>query len=150
MATATDLIVEEELAELAANATEIGWSLTVLEGGAFVLGVAAKNGTKLFWRCETDRYPTFPPAWHWADATGDVIDVPSVTGVGGNFFHTSGVVCAPWNRLAYKAIDARGPHDDWTIGDWLTNTRTRQCTTLSAMATRLAVEATQRFERTMA
>jgi len=148
--TATDLVVEEELAELVANAAEMGWSLTILDGGAFVLGVPAKGGSSLFWRCATDRYPTWPPAWHWADPTGGVIDAPTVTGLGGNFFHSNGVVCAPWNRLAYKAIDARGPHGDWTIGDWLTNSYTRQCKTLSAMAARLAIEATHRFQRRMA
>ena len=147
MATATELIVTEQLAELEANAAEMGWSLKMLGGGSFVLGVPAKDGSHLYWRCSTDRFPTWPPAWHWSDSTADIIDTPAVTGKGGNFFHGEGVVCAPWNRLAYKSVDARGPHNDWTIGDWLSNAKTGQCTTLSAMAARLAVEATLRFEK---
>src|SRR5688500_15792097 len=103
MATATELIVAEQLGELVANVAEMGWSLVVLGEGTFVLGVPAKDSSILYWRCETDRYPTWPPAWHWSDATGEVIDTPDVTGQGGNFFNGCGVVCAPWNRLAYKS-----------------------------------------------
>ncbi len=147
MVTATDLIVAEQLEALAANAAELGWSITILRSSTFVLGVPAKDGSTLFWRCETERYPTWPPAWHWSNPHGEETDLPTVTGRGGNFFHGNGVVCAPWNRLAYKLVDARGPHEDWSIGDWLTNPKTGQCTTLSAMAARLAVEAMQRFER---
>jgi hypothetical protein len=147
MATATELIVAEQLAALAANAAEMGWLLAILGDGTFVLGVPAKDGSHLYWRCETDRYPTWPPAWHWSDAVGKEIDTANVIARGGNFFHDNGVVCAPWNRLAYNAVDKRGPHGDWTIGDWLTNAKTRQCTTLAAMAARLAIEANQRFEK---
>lgn len=147
MSTATGLIVVEQLAELAANAGAMGWSLHVLNNEEFVLGVPAKDGSMLFWRCVTDRFPTSPPVWHWSNADGTETDTPAVIGLGGAFFHSAGVVCAPWNRLAYKMIDDRGPHADWTIGDWLTNEKTRQCTTLSAMASRLAVEAMNRFER---
>ena len=147
MATATMLVVAEQLEQLASNAPEMGWSLTILSPCAFVLGVPARDGSNLYWRCDADRYPTWPPAWHWSDAAGEHVDAPEVTGRGGNFFHGKGVVCAPWNRLAYTSVDARGPHADWTIGDWLTNPKTRQCTTLAAMAARLAVEALQRFEK---
>lgn len=145
MATATELILAEQMADLAANAAEMGWSLSILDGGTFVLGVPAGDGSKLYWRCETDRFPTWPPAWHWSDSVGEEVDTPRVTGRGGNFFHGHNVVCAPWNRLAYSSVDKRGPHSDWKIGDWLTNPKTGQCTTLAAMAARLAVEARLRF-----
>ncbi len=147
MATATELILEEQMAELTANADAMGWSVTYLRAGRFVLGVPAKDNSILYWRCEPDGFAATPPAWHWSDATGENIDTPKVTGQGGQFFHSSGVVCAPWNRLAYKSLDARGPHDDWSIGDWLSNAKTRQCTTLAAMASRLAVEAMTKFEK---
>ena len=147
MPTASELIVEEQLAELTANAAQMGWSLELVGGGTFILGVPAKDGSNLYWRCENDRYPTWPPAWHWSNASGEEIDTPNVTGTGGNFFHGNGVVCAPWTRLAYKSVDTRGPHGDWSIGDWLSNGKTRQCTTFSAMAARLAVEAMQRFQK---
>jgi hypothetical protein len=147
VATATELILEEEMAELKANADVMGWSIAPLEAGTFILGVPANDGSVLYWRCEPVGYAATPPAWHWSDPAGQKTDTPQVTGLGGQFFHQSGVVCAPWNRLAYKSIDSRGPHDDWSIGDWLSNEKTRQCVTLAAMASRLAVEAITKFEK---
>jgi hypothetical protein len=141
VATATELILEEQMADLKANADLMGWSVTDLGAGTFVLGVPAKDDSILYWRCETDGFTATPPAWRWSDSSGQIIDSPSVTGRGGNFFHSNGVVCAPWNRLAYKSVDGRGPHGDWLIGDWLSNVKTRQCVTLAAMASRLALEA---------
>lgn len=146
MATATELLVEEELAQLKENAQIMGWTVTQLCGLNFLLGVPAKDESWLYVRCEPDLFPTEPPAWRWCDAKGENPDTPAVTGIGGQFFHSSGVICAPWNRLAYKNIDPRGPHEDWAIGNWMANEKTRQCRTLAAMASRIAVEATRNFQ----
>jgi len=147
MATATELLVEVELAQLKENAQIMGWTVTELSGLDFVLGVPANDNSWLYVRCEPERHPTEPPAWRWCNAKGENTDKPEMTGVGGQFFHTNGVICAPWNRLAYKSVDARGPHGDWSIGNWMANDKTRQCRTLAAMASRIAIEARLKYQK---
>jgi len=149
VATATEMLVMEELAQLRENAALLGWTVTGLDGLDFILGVPAKDGSWLYVRCEPEAYPTRPPAWRWCDAEGGRADAPEVSAKGGQFFHSAGVICAPWNRLAYKTIDGRGPHGDWDIGAWMANEKTRQCRTLAAMAGRIAVEAARNFDKRM-
>lgn len=147
MATATELIVAEEwhqLRDLAEN--QDGWTLTVLGTETFLFGMPRKDGGELWVHCQADQYPTLPPIWRWCGPDGTMIDDPRVTPVGGSsFFHGNGVLCVPWNRLAYSQVDSRGPHGDWTIGDWKSNPHNRECKTLAAMAIRIAVEARARF-----
>ena len=147
MATATELIVAEELDQLRQLAeSQDGWSLPVINSAEFLLGVPRKGGGELWVHCELDQYPTLPPIWRWCDPDGKMFDDPRVTPIGGSsYFIEPGILCAPWNRLAYKGVDARGPHTDWDIGDWKANSHTRQCKTLAAMASRIAIEARLRF-----
>jgi hypothetical protein len=59
-------------------------------------------------------YKAVPPAWRFThkDGTTDPSAWPAPgTGPGGSIFHTHAVICAPWNRLAYKELG--GVHDDW-------------------------------------
>jgi hypothetical protein len=146
MATATELIVAEELRHLQELAENEGWTVTALSSESFLLGVPRKNGGELWMRCEADQYPALPPIWRWCGPHGTMVDDPRIIPVGGSsYFHSNGVLCAPWNRLAYPTIDSRGPHSDWTIGDWKSNPQTRACTTFAAMASRIAIEARTRF-----
>jgi hypothetical protein len=149
LSTATALLINKQLGELEEVAADQGWTVKRLAGLRFVLGVPAKDGTWLYIRCEPEEFPTLPPAWRWSDELGESVDEPRLTGIGGNFFHGNGVICAPWNRLAYQAQDSRGPHPEWVLGDWTQNQYTRQCLTLTAMASRIAVEALTNYsERT--
>lgn len=91
-------------------------------------------------------YSAEPPAWHWYNADTKQIDQLRDTPKEVGFFHGSGVICAPWNRLAYKSVDSRGPHDDWQIGDWRSNPQTGGCKTLGAMAQRIALELKLRMQ----
>jgi hypothetical protein len=146
MATATELIVAEELRQLEEIAANEGWTVTCLSPESFLLGVPRQNGGELWVRCEADQYPALPPIWRWCGPAGCMLDDARVTPIGGSgYFHSNGVFCAPWNRLAYSTIDPRGPHSDWTVGDWKSNPQTRACTTLAAMASRIAIEAKARF-----
>lgn len=145
MSAATEILVAEQLAQLEESASAMGWTVKRLEGLEFVLGVKARDDSWLYVRCNPDRFPTLPPIWRWCDADGENTDAPEVTAQGGNFFHSAGVICAPWNRLAYKGEDSRGPHNDWTIGDWLSNPYTKQTVTLGAMASRIWIEAQTKF-----
>ena len=140
MSTVAELSLAEEMPPLEAIATREGWQLTRLEGLQFVLGLPARDHTWFWLLCTCERYPAMPAAWHWYNAESHEIDQPRDTPKGGGFFHGAGVICAPWNRLAYQAEDPRGPHSDWTIGNWRANPQTGACKTLAAMALRIAVE----------
>jgi len=140
MPTAADLTVASETAALRDNAALLGWSLCELDAITFVIGFTAEDGSRFWCKVRCDGYKAQPPAWHWYNPQTDAVDQPCDTPNKGGFFHGAGVICAPWNRLAYKSIDPRGPHNDWSLGNWLTNERTGGCRTLSAMALRIHVE----------
>lgn len=62
-------------------------------------------------------YRALPPAWRFLDPrNGREIGRAAYPMAGpfanGSVLHANGVICAPWNRLAYA--DKRGPHADWT------------------------------------
>ena len=140
MATASELVVAEELAPLRAQAVWMGWVLKEVGPLKFLLGLPASDDSRFFLWVDCTGYATTPPAWRWCDVEGSSLDAPHCTPEGSGFLHPNGVVCAPWNRLAYSHVDARGPHGDWSIGDWKNNLNTKGCTTLCAMALRLSVE----------
>jgi hypothetical protein len=85
-------------------------------------------------------YPVKPPAWYWCDGAGGGREIRTNAPFGSGFLHSNGVICAPWNRLSYAQIDRRGPHGEWTMGDWRNNSHTGGCKTLTAMALRIFVE----------
>lgn len=140
VATVAELTVAEELIPLRENAVNLGWNLKELDGLRFLLAMPAKDKSLFYLLVDCDNYKVQPPAWHWSDPSGTytnrAVDQPK----GSGFLHPSGVICAPWNRLAYNTIDSRGPHKDWPIGDWLQNSATAGCTTLAHMALRIFVE----------
>src|SRR6266404_7255638 len=103
MATATELIVAEELRHLQELAENEGWTVMALTPESFLLRVPRNGGGELWMRCEADQYPALPPMWRWCGPGGSMLDDPRVTPIGGSgYFHTNGVLCAPWNRLAYS------------------------------------------------
>jgi hypothetical protein len=150
MSTPAALLVGAELVALKDNAAVMGWSVDVVDDLTFVLGLPAKDGLRYHLRVQCDGYPAMPPAWHWFNPVSGGIDIRPETPRGGNFLNTSGVICAPWNRLAYKTVDSRGPHSDWQIGAWQNNSYTGACRTLSAMALRIAHELMKSYEGRLA
>lgn len=84
-------------------------------------------------------YKAVPPAWKFVDpATGN--DSKSAWPVGepvdgaASIFHGQPVICAPFNRLAYKALG--GPHADWASPEaWLSITASNivRATTVAEM-----------------
>lgn len=142
MASVADLELADELRQLEEIATSRGWPFTRLGEDKFLLGLPAQDKS-MFWQlCEHDRYPVMPPAWHWSNSDGTQLDQPKDTPLeNGGFLHGSGVICAPWNRLAYNTVDPRGPHgSDWQIGDWRNNQYTLSCKTIPAMVLRIYYE----------
>ncbi len=63
-----------------------------------------------------DDYRALPPAWHvvvpGTDRDAGREDFPK-PGPSTSIFHGNLVLCAPWNRLAYKGVNPNGPHNDW-------------------------------------
>lgn len=140
MATAAELVLESQLADLGQNAGVHGWLFKPVDPTSFVLGLPAKDGSDMALYVKCDGYPAEPPAWHWYNRDTEAIDAPGDTPTGGSFFHGSGVICASWNRLAYRSENPRGPHNDWDIGNWMAVPQTGGTRTLAAMAGRIAHE----------
>jgi len=64
-----------------------------------------------------DDYRVIPPAWRFLDPRNSTdvaqaaFPAPGAFGPG-SILHTNGVICAPWNRLAYAT--ETGLHNNWT------------------------------------
>jgi hypothetical protein len=140
MATVAELTVAEEIVALKEVADGRGWPLNERDDLHFLLSLPASDETSFHLLVDCENYPVVPPAWHWCNQEGEQLDSRAHTPEGSGFLHSAGVVCAPWNRLAYKSVDQRGPHQDWAIGDWRNNSHTGGCKTLSSMALRIYVE----------
>jgi hypothetical protein len=82
-------------------------------------------------------YRAVPPAWQFVDPrtgqpTPQAFPAPGPAAGGSSIFHTTPVLCAPWNRLAYA--ENGGPHGDWaTAAGWLNVRNTTQATTIADM-----------------
>ncbi len=140
MTTLAELSVDAEFGQLGENARLMGWTLERTAPTSFILGLPAGDSSWFWLNCLCDRYPAEPPAWHWYNPSTKNLDQREDTPKAAGFFHSNGIICAPWNRLAYSAVDSRGPHGDWVIGDWRGNPKNGACRNLSAMALRIAHE----------
>jgi hypothetical protein len=147
MATASELILASRIEAVRQNAELHGWEFEQIDPESFTLGLPARDGSRFTVLAKCEGFAAMPPAWHWYNPETKVIDAPCDTPVGGTFLH--GVICAPWNRLAYKGVDARGPHDNWIIGNWMTTPETGGTRTLAAMATRVAHELLTAYKKRM-
>ena len=140
MTTVAELVVAEEIVAIREASRARGWTLEEPDSLHFLLGLPASDKSLFHLFVDCADYPVMPPAWHWCDGQGlnqrDLKHAPK----GSGFLHQAGVICAPWNRLAYQVIDRRGPHGEWTISDWRNNSNTLGCKTLGAMALRVYVE----------
>ena len=148
MATVTTLVFEEEFGHLQGIAENRGWELTRIGGPGFILVLPARDASHFALKVICENYPSLPPIWHWYNLKTYALNKPPDTPKGeGGYFYSSGCICAPWNKLAYKQEDPNAPHGDWQLETWLTNPNTGECTTLSAMAVRMAVElASERYQ----
>ena len=138
MSTVSEAVTGVELEILRDLAQLNTWPIHVIDGVNFVLGLPSRDNDMYFVRCSTGDYPEEPPIWQWSDESGDKCGDPKVCPKGTGYFHGSNVICAPWNRLAYK--DRGGPHGDWNLAGWKLNPKLNGCDTLAHMALRLSVE----------
>jgi len=116
-----------------------GWMLEELEGYKFIVGMKARDGTQFWQFVDCEGYQTVPPAFNWYNKDTKAMNQLSDIPVGGTFFiknNSIGVICAPWNRLAYKNVYG-GPHQDWQLTNWMSNPKTGETKTLAAMLLRI-------------
>lgn len=85
--------------------------------------VQPETNEKFYLQGELDSYNAIPPAWTFHDSdwspaiTKTNFPASTPTPWGGTIFHGKPVICAPFNRFAYKEHD--GPHADWGgLSNW--------------------------------
>jgi hypothetical protein len=140
MITIAELTVQDELKLVREVVESRRWKLSELDPLHFLVGLPASDGSEFYLWVDCDDYPVKPPAWHWSDSVGNGRQNKANAPAGSDYLHSNGVICAPWNRLAYQSVDPRGPHGEWVPTDWRNNRQTKGCTTLCAMLLRIAVE----------
>lgn len=147
MPSLPELAFQEQLAKVEENASVKGWDIKVLDTTKFVATIKAGDESLFSVLVDCDQFPSFPPVFHWYNNETKQLDQPQDMPKGNNgFFYSNGVVCAPWNRLAYSSENAKGPHHDWEIGNWQSNSKTGGCKTLSAMLIRIDYELKYKFK----
>jgi len=116
----TQILVESEARIVDSWAQRNGWTVNInLERLEITAEVPhPKDNDPLFLHGDLSGYRAIPPAWRFVDESGNVTKAafPAAGPVNGksSIFHGNVVICAPFNRLAYKV--AGGPHEDW--GEW--------------------------------
>ena len=92
--------------------------------------VQERGGERFFLQGAFDDYKELPPVWDWWDEDWSTNKgrnlspkpVPDGTPFGSSMFlerNNKGVICAPFNRLAYKGYD--GLHPEWSDpAHWMT------------------------------
>jgi hypothetical protein len=122
----TIAVVEDELPPADAYALRHGWSLTWLRDDLVILadGRHPADQSLLRWHADVAGYRAVPPAWScFQQEEKDVFKrrFPkgnALPGGASSIFHGAGVICAPFNRLAFQEYS--GPHADWGgPADWL-------------------------------
>lgn len=110
--------LETELAAITAWANKYGWRAEVEPASRLVEArtVHPAIGARLAVNADCAGYPSVAPAWRFIDQAGgspkSAFPAPGARqGINGSIFHSNGLICAPWNRLAYRELG--GVHDDW-------------------------------------
>lgn len=127
----TDAAIESELPGALAWAQRHQIALdTRLLAERIIRAVLVRQDTeeKFYLQGRFDNYKALPPAWdwwneNWSEADGlHLSPSPESTPFGSSMFFrhgNRGVICAPFNRLAYDAH--HGPHSDWGgPAQWIT------------------------------
>lgn len=137
MASIAGLQINAEIAAVAVLADARGWAFERVDDHTFRITLPARDGENYQLEVDCCDYPGFPPALHWRDQESGRLEISSARPADGGYFHSSGTICAPWNRLASMA---GGPHPDWAQMDWRENPKTGATRTLAAMIIRVAHE----------
>lgn len=120
--------VEDELESARAwgerHQVPITWKPEALELRAVL--VQPSTGSEFYLRGRFDNYRELPPEWafcspDWRKRGKQYFPArPSRTPFGSPILHSNGLICAHFNRLAYKSHG--GPHADWGgPAQWITS-----------------------------
>ena len=129
-----DLIVEPQIEDVAQIARCHGWLFERVGERCFRLSSSARDGDVYQLEVDCDGFPVQPPAFHWRNPSTGNLDLPADAPRPFGFFHSSGRICAPWNRLASMP---GGPHTEWVRSRWREQAETGGTTTLAAMVLRI-------------
>ena len=111
--------VEEELPGIRCYAARHGWEVVwnPNEMTLRFLGEHPGDNASICLIARPDGYRALPPAWTFEPPSGGEQGHPFFPRSGsgragrGSVFHGTNVICAPFNRLAYKQHG--GPHSNW-------------------------------------
>jgi hypothetical protein len=102
-------------------ADQAGWRVDVEPASRLVMAYTGhpKSGVAMRMQADCSGYPSIAPAWRFLNQAGEspksAYPAPGQQpGINGSIFIVNGndgLVCSPWNRLAYK--DYGGVHADW-------------------------------------
>ena len=134
MATVEDLVIKREIAEVEENAQLHGWAFDRVGPNSFRVSLTAKNYDIFQLEVECDQFPDIPPAIHWRNQNSGALDELADSPDPYNYFHGSGRICAPWNRLASTE---GGPHQKWKWANWRQQPETKATLSLAAMILRI-------------
>ena len=137
MPTVGDAIVAKQIEDVKANSHLYRWEFARVGEYRFRVTLAANNGDAYQLEVDYQGFPGQPPAFHWRDPGTGKLDQLAASPTPYNYFHGSGKICAPWNRLASSGD---GPHKEWVLANWQSNPYTKKTTTLSAMILRIQTE----------
>lgn len=112
-ADVTRAVLDEESPGLLAWARRKQWDLLVDAARLVVVSwfPHPRDGGLLVLEGDLEGYKAVPPAWRFLDIENGTESRRAFPLGTDSFFHSDRVICAPWNRLAYK--DHGGPHGNW-------------------------------------
>ena len=136
--------IDEELPALKQWAARHRWAAHLPDDG-LILRFATYHplGTLMEVTADLHGYPAQPPAWRFVvpgtDTPGPFPAPGSLPGAGGSIFHGNRVICAPWNRCAYRQADPDGVHDDWPLEGWQDVTGVTRALTIADMVDQIRI-----------
>ena len=137
MVAVDDLVVEPQIAAVERIGQLHGWGFERVGPRCFRVSLSARTADVYQLEVDCTGFPAQPAAFHWRNpGTGqldDLADAPAPY----NYFHGSGRICAPWNRLASTP---GGPHEEWAKAAWQEQRQTGGTVTLAAMLLRVHSE----------
>ena len=128
------LVVEDQIAKVEGIALHRGWPFERVDTRSFRLALKARNDDVYHLEVECVGFPAEPAAFHWRNPATGELDRPADAPAPFNYFHGSGRICAPWNRLASTP---GGPHTKWERAGWQQHARAGGTVTLAAMVIRI-------------
>jgi len=148
----TIAVVEGELPAAQAYTSRHGWRLDWQPEHLtlFADGHHPADKSPMRWKGDVNNYRALPPIWscfHGEMKENELVWKPrfpkggALPGGAASIFHSSGVICAPFNRLAYT--EHSGPHSDWGgSANWLNVRGKVRATTLAEMLAQIVVDLT--------